>query len=111
MQQPEHFLLLLAPFAPHLAEELWMTVLKKKKSVHLQSWPEYNAKLLVQDTVQMPVQINGKVRDVISVAANIREDDAVFAARKSENVARYLEGATVRKVIFIPGKLLNLVLE
>ena len=59
----------------------------------------------------MPVQINGKVRDVITVPTDIREDDAVFVARKSENVSRYLEGATVRKVIFIPGKLLNLVLE
>lgn len=110
-KQREHFLLLLAPLAPHLAEELWMTVLKKKKSVHLQSWPDYDAKLLVQDTVQMPVQINGKVREVITVPANIREDDAVFMARKSENVARYLDGATIRKVIFIPGRLLNLVLE
>ncbi len=110
-KQREHFLLLLAPLAPHLAEELWMTVLKKKKSVHLQSWPDYNAALLVQDTVQMPVQINGKVRDVIIVPTDIREDDAVFAARKSEKIARYLEGATVRKIIFIPGKLLNLVLQ
>jgi leucyl-tRNA synthetase len=87
-----------------------MTALKKKKSIHLQRWPEYNPKLLVRDTVQMPVQVNGKVRDVITVPVSIREDDAVFAARKSEHVARYLEGATIRKVIFIPGKLLNLVL-
>lgn len=110
LKQREHFLLLLAPLAPHLAEELWMTVLKKKKSIHLQRWPEYNPKLLVRDTVQMPVQVNGKVRDVITVPVSIREDDAVFAARKSEHVARYLEGTTIRKVIFIPGKLLNLVL-
>lgn len=109
-KQREHFVQLLAPFAPHAAEELWMGVMKKKTSVHLQRWPDFNAKLLVEDSVMMPVQINGKVRDVISVPTDIREEDAVFAARKSEKVARYLEGAQVRKIIFIPGKLLNLVL-
>ncbi len=105
------FLLLLAPLAPHICEELWMNMLKHKKSIHLEAWPAYDPELLVEDTVEIPVQVNGRVRGTIAVPPDISEDDAVFAARKEENIAKYLEGATVAKIIYIKGKLLNLVVS
>lgn len=107
----ETFLKILAPLAPHITEELWQGVLKHKTSIHLESWPTYDPKLLVEDVVEIPVQINGKVRGTISVPPDIKEDDAVFAAKQSENIARHLEGVTVRKIIYISGKLLNLVVS
>jgi leucyl-tRNA synthetase len=107
----ETFLKILAPLAPHTAEELWMKVLKHKKSIHEESWPEYDPKLLIEETVEIPVQVNGKVRGTISVPPDIKEDDAVFAARNEEHVAKYLEGATIRKIVYVPGRLLNLVIS
>ncbi len=109
--QREHFLLLLAPFAPHLAEELWHSSLKKKTSIHLESWPKYDPALLVRTTIELPVQVNGKVRGVISVSPDAKEDDVMFAARGSEAIARYLDGARLQKIIYIPGRMLNLVVS
>jgi leucyl-tRNA synthetase len=109
--QRGHFLLLLAPFAPHLAEELWMTALKKKISIHRQSWPAYDEALLKSDSIELPVQVNGKVRGTIVVAPDTRQDDAVFMAQADPGVARHTEGRTVAKVIYIPGKMLNIVVK
>ena len=108
-QAIEKFLVILAPLAPHLTEELWQVALKNKKSIHLEKWPRYDAKLAVQETVQVPVQVNGKMRDVIEISPRAMQDEAVFAARASENVARHLADKELRKIIYIPGKMLNLV--
>lgn len=102
--QRERFILILAPFAPQITEEFW-------PGVHEQQWPAYDPALLVPDTVQVPVQVNGKVRDVVTVAPDAQQDEVVFAARELPNVAKYVEGATVKKIIYVPGKLLNLVVE
>src|SRR6185436_19129523 len=69
----EVFLKLLAPFAPHCAEELWQTVLKNKASIHLQKWPAFDEKLIALKTVTLIVQINGRVRDKLEVAAEISQ--------------------------------------
>ncbi|HTP56699.1 MAG TPA: class I tRNA ligase family protein [Candidatus Paceibacterota bacterium] len=109
--QRERFVLLLAPLAPHIAEELWRAVLKKKTSVHTQPWPTYDAALSKTKTVPVPVQVNGRVRAVLQLPGDMAEDDAIAAAKNDEAVARHLEGREPSKVIYLPGRLLNLVIS
>jgi leucyl-tRNA synthetase len=104
----ETLLKLLAPIAPHVTEELWRR-LGHSRSVHLQSWPEWDSDLLVEETVTMVVQVNGKVRDRVDVPADISEDDAIEVALAAERVQSWTEGKTVRKVIARPPKLVNIV--
>ena len=107
-KQFETFILLLAPFAPHLAEEIWMEVLGHKKSVHLESWPEYDEKLLKEDKVQIAVQVNGKVRDVITVDADATEEVVKSVARESENIKKHISKSDIKKTIYVKGKVLNI---
>jgi leucyl-tRNA synthetase len=106
------FARIVAPFAPHLGEELWHLVsgAEEKDSVFDQSWPEYNPKALVKETITLVVQINGKLRDRLEVPADIDKAGAVEAAKRSDKLAGYLNGKIIRKTIFVPGKLLNIVL-
>jgi leucyl-tRNA synthetase len=101
-------LLLLAPITPHLAEELWAK-LGKPYSIHQQAWPVWDEAMLVEDTVEIPVQINGKVRARIDVPAGIDEAQAREQALAHENVQRFLEGLTVRQLVYVPGRLVNIV--
>ncbi|MDR9391256.1 MAG: leucine--tRNA ligase [Trueperaceae bacterium] len=102
------FLRMLAPIAPHLAEELWHRA-GEASSVHAATWPEVDASALVVDAIDLVVQVNGKVRGQVTVAADAPDADVVAAAKAEPNVARYLEDATVRREIVVPGKLVNLV--
>jgi len=104
----EPFLLLLAPFAPHLAEELWAR-LGHASSLAYADWPEHDESLLVQDTVEIAVQVNGKLRGTVQVAADASKDAMLDTAREEPNVARYLAEGTVRKEIAVPGRLVNFV--
>ena len=106
----ELFLKLLSPFAPHLAEELWLNVLKNKKSVHLESWPEYDPKLIVEDVVKLVVQVNGKTRDVIEVPVGLYETAAREMALASEKVKRHIIGKEIKKFIYVKDRLINLVI-
>ncbi|MCC6934851.1 MAG: leucine--tRNA ligase, partial [Candidatus Yanofskybacteria bacterium] len=108
-RQAERLCLLLAPFAPHLAEEVWRGILGKSDSVHREEWPRFNAALLRTATVPVPVQVNGKVRAILDLAPDSSEQDAVFAAKEDANVARFLAEGEIRKVVYLPGKLLNFV--
>ena len=103
------FLKILAPFAPHLADELWYE-LKNKKSVHLESWPAYDPKLLKEDTVEIVVQVNGKRRGSVFAAADAGEDEVKKAALGLPNVAAALGGAAVKKVVYVKGRIINLVM-
>ncbi len=96
-------LLLMAPFTPHIAEELWAQQ-GHGYSIHQQSWPEYDEAKAAEDMVTLVVQINGKVRDRVEVAAGISEADATTAAMNSESVQRALNGGSPKKVIFIAGR-------
>jgi leucyl-tRNA synthetase len=104
----EPFVLLLAPYAPHLAEELWRR-LGHDRSLAYAPWPVADPQYLVQETVIYVVQINGKVRDQITVAADADEQAVKEAALASEKVQKWLEGKEIRKTVFVPGKLLGLV--
>jgi leucyl-tRNA synthetase len=104
----ETLLQLLAPFAPHMAEELW-SQLGHEESIHTVQWPAYDEKLLVQDTATLVIQVNGKLRGQIEVSANVDEVTAVEAAKSHDKVAGYLKDATIRKTIYVPGKLVNFV--
>ncbi len=107
-EQYETFLKLLAPFAPHMSEELWMGVLKNKKSIHLEKWPEYDEKLLEEDTVQLVVQVNGRMRDTIKIKKGLSEDEVRNLAMANESVKRHITG-DVKKVIYVKDRLINFV--
>jgi len=104
----EPMTLALAPLAPHIAEELWQR-LGKEHSLAYEDWPLYDQDKLVADTFELPVQVNGKLRGKITVPADADEAAAEQAAKADDNVAAHLEGKTVRKVIVIPGKMVNIV--
>ncbi|MCB9507614.1 MAG: leucine--tRNA ligase [Myxococcales bacterium] len=102
------FTLLLAPFAPHLAEEMWAT-LGHTNTLAYEPWPSVDESLLVEETVELPVQVNGKTRGKIAVAADADEATCVEAARVAEGVSAQLEGKAIRKVVYVPGRILNLI--
>jgi leucyl-tRNA synthetase len=100
--------LMLAPLTPHVAEELWER-LGSAGSLAFTDFPEPDAGLLVDETVEVPVQVNGKVRGKVTVAAGASEAEHEEAARADARIAELLEGATVRKVVVVPGRLVNFV--
>ncbi|KAF0193562.1 MAG: leucyl-tRNA synthetase [Bacillota bacterium] len=105
-----NFVRLFAPFAPHLAEELWQS-LGHSYSVHDESWPEYNEAALVKDTIELAVQVNGRIRDKIEVASDADEATIKAEALKAEKAVLFIEGMTVRKIIVIKGSLVNIVVS
>lgn len=102
-------LLLLSPFAPHLTEELWQ--LGNKESIHKQPWPKYDPELVKESEKTIPIQVNGKLRDAVVVPADATEAMVKAAADKSEKVASFTNGKQIVKVIYVPGKMLNLVVK
>ena len=104
------YLRMLAPVAPHIAEELWTNFLGKPYSVHQQSWPKVDEAAAKEDSIEIPVQINGKVRDRIVVPAEAGEETIRAAALASETVKKYLEGKEPKKVIVAQRKLVSIVI-
>lgn len=105
----ESLLQLLAPFAPHISEELWHQM-GHEDSVHLSDWPKYDEQYLIQETVTVAVQINGKLRGEVTVLSEADEAAVVAAARADEKIADYLRDANVKKTIYVPGKIVNFVI-
>src|SRR5262249_6776179 len=109
------FLILLQPFAPHLAEELWSKLQSQfpvsNPPLGYAPWPAFDPALLVEDTIEIPVQVNGKLRDVIRVPAGASQAEMEAAALKAEKVQPFLAGKQVRKIIVVPKKLVNLVVS
>ncbi len=103
----EALTLLIAPFTPHMAEELWREALGHDTSVHLMAWPTYDPSACVADEIELAVQVNGKVRGKVTVATDLREED-VIAVALSE-VAGHIEGKEVKKVVVVAGKLVSVV--
>jgi len=106
----EIYLKMLAPVAPHIAEELWTNHLGKPYSIHTQAWPKVDEAAAKEDTIEIPVQINGKVRDHINVAAEASEDEIKSAALASDVVKKYLEGREPKKVIVAQKRLVSIVM-
>lgn len=104
------FLIMLAPFAPHLTEELWQQA-GNTTSVHLEDYPESDATLMEDDIISIGVQVNGKVRGVIELSPGAPEEVAVEMANKEAAVAKYLEGNDIKKVVYVPGRILNLIVS
>lgn len=101
-------LLLLSPFAPHITEELWQG-LGEKKSIFLAPWPTYDKKKIVANMVKIVVQVNGKVRTTLLLDPKASEEEARALALADEKVKVYLADKTIRKVIYIPGKIVSIV--
>jgi leucyl-tRNA synthetase len=106
----EILLVLLAPIAPHITEELWYTR-GHTESIHLQTWPEADPEVAADQTVTLVVQVNGKVRARLDVSPDIDEEAAVAAAMGAERIQEWLAKGEVRKVIARPPNLVNLVIN
>jgi leucyl-tRNA synthetase len=104
----ETMMQLLAPFAPHISEELWHQT-GHTESIHTTTWPVYSEELTQDETFTLVVQVNGKVRERIEVPADISEDEARKLALGNERVLSFIGDATVKKIIYIPGRLINIV--
>ena len=106
----ERFVQLLSPFAPHLAEELWQQ-LGHAQTLAYEPWPQFDEALLKEDTIEIPVQVNGKLRGRIVVAAGADQAAMEAAARADERIAELLTGRTIVKTIIVPGKMVNFVVK
>ena len=105
----ETAIILLAPFAPHLTEELWQQ-LGHKDSVHAQKWPKYDPKMVKEDRVILIIQVNGKVRSKTEVGLNASEEEAKKIALADEKIQNWVKGKEIKKTIFVPNQLINFVI-
>lgn len=103
------YLRMMAPVAPHISEEIWC-LLGKPYSIHVQSWPEMDEEAAREDEITLVVQVNGKVRDRITLPADISDEDAKSAAMASKSIAMILDGKEPKKIVVVPKKLINIVL-
>lgn len=108
--QFKRLLTVLGPFAPHLANECWEKI-GETGLVEQQTWPAFDQKLLVQDEIEMGVQVNGKVRATIRLSPIADEATAKTAAFAQEKVQKHLEGKEIVKVVYVPGRILNIVVK
>lgn len=106
----EDLALLLSPYTPHLAEELW-EILGHKPSISKEKWPTYDMALCVDDTIEMVIQVNGKLRARIEMPKNASKDEMIESAKKNEKILPWIEGKTIVKEIAVPGKLVNIVVK
>jgi leucyl-tRNA synthetase len=108
------FIKLLSPFAPHLTEEMWQFIGQNPDGntfLTLSSWPEYDPEKLKEDTIKAAVQVNGKVRATIEIPADCTKEEALAAAKAEPNVKKFMDGKTIVKEIYVPGKILNFVVK
>lgn len=112
--QKERLLIILAPFAPHITEELWQVLRENMfSSIHKQSWPESAKEFLKETEYKIAVQVNGKVRDVLKIAADIVNNSKVVEkqALESQKVQKFLSEKSVKNVVYVPGRIINLVVD
>ncbi len=105
----EHMLILLYPLAPHISEELWR-LMGQKASIAFQKWPKYNPKLIKEEIITLVIQVNGKVRDKIKVEADLSEEKAKTLVISREKIKNMIADKKIKRVIFVPGKLINIVI-
>ncbi len=102
------FCILLAPFAPHIAEEIWHLI-GFNKSVHLEQWPSFNAEALKEDSYELVIQVNGKVRDKVNINNDMSEDQIKELNLKRPNILKWTQDKEIRKIIIVKGKIMNIV--
>ena len=106
-----NLLILLAPFVPHITEELWQHLDEEEKSVHDAKWPEADQEALREDEAELAVQVNGKVRATITVPMDMAKDDVAAKAKALPELAKYLDGKTIVKCIVVPQRIVNIVVK
>jgi len=114
LEEYKTLLQLLSPFAPHMAEELWQLLGQKDnsyKSIHLTSWPKFNPEFLKESTVTIVVQVNGKLRSQFSIDSTLvnNKEEVEKLAMSDEKIIKHLDGKSAKKIIYVPGKLINIV--
>ena len=111
------FLLLLAPFAPHITEELWSHFAEASRdgkwSIHQQSWPSFDNKFLEEEQISIAIQVSGKLRDILAIEKDIINNRAEVEkrAKESQKVSKFLEGKTIERVVYVPGKIISFVIS
>ncbi len=111
MEEYKTYLLTLAPFAPHITEELW-SIVGETSSIHQQSWPKFDEKYLSQSNFKIVVQVNGRVRDILEISNDLVNDKEVVEklAIESKKVQKFMNGEAVKNIIYVPGKILNIII-
>ena len=104
----ESLVQLVAPFAPHMAEELWH-LLGHDTSVNVGHWPQWDDKMVIDETITIGVQVNGKLRAQISLSADASEEQAIATAKADDKIVKLIDGKKIKKEIYIPGRLVSLV--
>jgi leucyl-tRNA synthetase len=104
----ETLLKILSPFAPHMTEELW-SLIGNKKSIHLEAWPKYNPKLIEEGDYELVIQINGKMRDKVRVSKKLERSEIEKIVLSRELVKKHIGAAKIKKIIFVPNRLINIV--
>jgi len=101
---------MLAPACPHIAEEMWQRT-GRPYSIHRQAWPTWDEEIAAEETITLVVQVNGKVRDRVELPVDVDEETARARALETEGARRHTEGKQIVKVIFVPGRLVNVVVR
>jgi leucyl-tRNA synthetase len=106
----EKFIQILAPFAPHISDEIWHN-LDNKKSVHISDWPKYDEDKIVDNKIKIAVQVMGKVRGVFETVRDSKQNEVVTEIQKMPEIQKWLAGKEIIKTIFVPNKIVNFVIE
>ena len=110
-QALENLVLLLSPFAPHVAEEAWQLLGHKGKCIALETWPVFDESLCVDTTAVVAIQVNGKVRGKMEIEKTLSEADAISLAKEQPSVLKFMDGMQIKKTVYVPGKILNIVVS
>ncbi len=105
----EKFLILFAPFAPHFAEEIWYRLGYENSIFETGNWPEFNPDLIKKDTIEIPVQVNGRVREIIEIEKESKKEEILSEVKELEKIRKYIKGKEVIKEIYVPEKVVNFV--
>ena len=103
--------MMISPFAPHLGEEIWNSILNETDSIFNANWPDYDNELIVDDDFKIAVQVNGKLRGSLLISKNSTKDQIFSMSKDIENVSRHLDGGELVKEIYVPGKIVNFVIK
>jgi leucyl-tRNA synthetase len=106
----EGFVKMLSPICPHICEEMW-NILGHDNTIAYEKWPEYDEAKTIDTMIEIAVQVNGRLRGTISIDKNIDKDSAISIAKNDERVAEVIVGKTIVKEIYVPGKIVNIVVK